>query len=331
MANNSISQENLSSIMAHYAKDQQTLLRQVNALTEVNDPLADGFVREATGIDSDQVSRVTSLPAPYWHKLGEGLTATYGHIQQGTEAIAMLRNQYRGNAEIVDKQARPAEYMERKEQTYLEGMSQEIINTVVYGDSGTAPEEFDGLDVRYDAIADNSVFDNGGSASGSLTSAWLIQWDLYDCCFIFPKGSAGGLRRIPKGKLHLSTETDATGSVESTKALAEFYVTNFEWDFGLCIQDTRRVKRVANIHKTLNHANQIDIDVLIQARNAFKTTGTVFLYVPLEIKTQIQVQAKDKGNVTYPPDMPFGKPVPYVLDMPVRQCDAIVLTESQYT
>lgn len=328
MAANSISQVNYASIMAYYAKDQTTLLRQINALTEINDPLADAPVREANGIDSDQVARVTALATPYWHKLGEGLTASIGHIQQATEGIAMLRNQWRGNVEIVDKQANPTEYMMRQEQLILEGMNQEIINTMIYGDAGTAPEEFTGFEARYDALAAGSVFNNGGSDSGNLTSVWLIQWDPQDCCLIFPKGSTGGLRRIPKGKQMLSTETDATGSVESTKALAEFYMTNFEWDTGLCIQDTRRVKRIANVHKTKNHANQLDIDTVIEARNSFKTSGTVYLYAPLEVKTQIQIQAKDKGNVYYPASDPFGRPVPYILDMPIRQCDAILLTET---
>lgn len=327
MASNSIAQVNLASILANYAKDQVTLLRLINALTEINDPLADAPAREANGIDSDQVARVTALATPYWHKLGEGLTASLGHIQQATEGIAMLRNQWRGNVEIVDKQANPSEYMTRQEQMILEGMNQEVINTMIYGDAGSSPEEFTGFEPRYDAIAANSVFNNGGSDTGNLTSVWLVQWDIQDCCMIFPRGSAGGLRRIPKGKVMMSTETDATGSVESTKAVAEFYMTNFEWDTGLCIQDTRRVKRIANVHKTKNHANQLDIDAVIEARNSFKTSGTVYLYAPLEVKTQIQIQAKDKGNVYYPPDNPFGKPVPYILDMPIRQSDAIVLTE----
>jgi hypothetical protein len=329
MAANSIAQVNYSSVMAYYSKDM-TLLRQINALTEVNDMLADAPVREATDIDSDMVARVTALATPYWHKLGEGLTASMGHIQQATEGIAMLRNQWRGNREIVDRQPNPPGYMERQEQLILEGMNQEIANTLVYGNAGTAPEEFTGIDPRYDAITAGSVFNNGATSgdNGSLTSAWLIQWNIDDCTMIFPRGSAGGLRRIPKGVLTLSTETDATGSVEATKALAEFYCTNFEWDTGLCIQDTRRVKRVANIHKTRGNANEINVDVLIEAFNAFKTSGTVYLYVPTEVKTQLQVQAKDKGNVYYPPDTPFGKPVAHILDMPIRQSDAILTTEN---
>ncbi len=325
MAANSLHQENYASIMAQYSKDG-VLLRQINALTEVNDMLADAPVREATSIDSDQVSRVTSLPAPYWHKLGEGLTATFPHVQQGTEAIGMLRNQWRGNCEIIDKQPNPTQYMSRREQLYLEGMNQEIQNTMVYGSSGTAPEEFDGLDIRYPSLAAGSVFNNGGSDSGNLTDVWLIQWDTQDCCLIFPKGSPAGLVRTPEGRHWMSTDTDATGSVENVKAMAWFYVTSFAWDTGLCVQDLRRVKRVANVHKTRNHTNQIDIDVVIEARNAFKTSGTVYAYMPLEIKTQVQIQAKDAGNVYYPPDQPFGRPVAYILDMPIRQCDAILLT-----
>jgi len=331
MAGNSLnSQYNFSTIMGQFAPDQKTLMPYIDGMVEMTPLLADFPVREAMFIDQDMVNRWTQYPVPYWHKLGEGLTATMGHQDQMFESMGMLRNQMRINVETLKKV--PAggreSWMAQQERGYFEGMRQEVENTIVYGKKGSAPEEFDGLDVRCAAIADNSVFDNGGSDSGNLTTVWLIQPDVNECCLIFPKDGQGGLRRIPKGVHQMSTDTDATGSVESTKAYAEFALTNFEWDLGLCVHDTRRVKAVRNVHKTIKHANELDVDILIQAKNSFRTTGQIYAYMHQDVASSLQIQIKDKGNVWMNPTTPFGEPTVYVLNMPIRISDAILLTET---
>lgn len=327
---NSVNIYNYASIMAGLGPDQQSLLPVINGLVERKPLMADAPVRESNYIDQEMVSRWTALPAPYWHKLGEGLTATVGHQEQDTESMGMLRNQLRINEEKLNKVPGSAreQWMAGQEAGFIEGMEQEVENTLVYGDSGTAPEEFSGLHVRYGSLAANSVLNNGGSDSGNLTTVWLIQWDVQECCFIYPKGGAGGLRRLPRGRHLLSTDTDATGSVESTKAVAFFILTDFEWDLGLCVTDTRRIKAVRNVHKTIGHANEVDIDILIQAKNSFRTSGMIYAYMHQDIASQIQIQAKDKGNVWWNPQNPFGTPTAYVLDMPIRITDAITLAEA---
>ena len=331
MAANAInSAYNYAAIMSQIGPDQKSLLPIVNGLVERLPIFADAPVKESDYIDQEMVSRWTRLPAPYWHKIGEGITATMGHKQQATETMGMLRNQLRINEEVLNKIPAGAResWMAGEEAGFVEGMAQEVENTLVYGDSGTAPEEFDGLHVRYGSIAANSVFNNGASDSGNMTTMWLVQWHPTECCFIYPKGGGGGLRRKPGGRVYMSTDTDATGKVESTKAYAWFIITDFEWDLGLCVKDTRRIKAVRNIHKTIGNANEIDVDVLIQAKNSFRTSGQIYSYCHQDIASQLQIQVKDKGNVWMNPETPFGKPVVYVLDMPIRVSDAILLTET---
>ena len=166
------------------------------------------------------------------------------------------------------------------------------------------------------------------TTSSLISLAWLIQWHPTECCFIYPKGGQGGLRRIPRGRHLLSTDTDATGNVESTKALAFFLLTDFEWDLGLCVKDTRRIKAVRNIHKTISHANEINEDVVIQAKNSFRTSGMIYAYCHQDVASQIQIRVKDKGNVWMNPTNPFGSPTTYILDMPIRVTDAITLAET---
>ena len=52
------------------------------------------------------------------------------------------------------------------------------------------------------------------------------------------------------------------------------------------------------------------------------------MYCNETIFTQLQILAKDKRNVHYPPNNPFGGPQMYFLDMPVRRLDAIATDEA---
>jgi hypothetical protein len=332
MAGNAINTHSFAKIMQNFYPDQKTLISTVNGLTEVKPILADGPVREADYIDMDMVTRWTSLPAPYWHKLGEGLTATLGQQEQATETMGMLRNQMRINEEILMKCPDRDGYMAQQEPAYLEAMEQELENTLIYGSKATAPEEFDGLHVRYGSLVANSVLNNGGSDTGNLTTVWLIQWHPQECCFIFPKGGKGGFRRVPGGRVYLSTEDTTALAAHATalanQAMAWYIITDYEWDMGLCVKDTRRIKAVRNVHKTINHANQIDENVLIQAKDAFRTGGTIYAYCAQAVASQLQIKIKDKGNVWMNPTNPFGEPTTYVLNMPIRVTDAQLLSEA---
>jgi hypothetical protein len=51
------------------------------------------------------------------------------------------------------------------------------------------------------------------------------------------------------------------------------------------------------------------------------------MYCNETVFTQLQILAKDKTNVHWTENNPFGKPQMYFLDMPVRRCDAITNVE----
>jgi len=96
----------------------------------------------------------------------------------------------------------------------------------------------------------------------------------------------------------------------------------------LCIEDTRCVKRLANIDSVSTETYTLDEDKIITVRNNFNTPGTVYMYCNETVFTQLDILAKDKTNVHYGPDSPFGKPQMFFRDMPVRRCDAITDVEA---
>ncbi|MCK9598582.1 MAG: hypothetical protein M0R06_06035 [Sphaerochaeta sp.] len=334
MAGNSMNQWSWSEILARYDKTMTTLRREVNVLVERHPILMDAPVREAESINGEEFDITTSLPQPYLLSRGEGRAATKGQVQHGSESMAWFGNQLRVNKEYMTSQPQPAAWLQNEEMKYLEGMNQAYAEMLFYGDSSTEPKEFDGLDVRYGAIADYSVFDNGASTASSLTDIWLIQWDQYDCCMIYPKGERGGIQRTPLPDAPLATQTDSDNAVpDEQKKIADFMRVNFDWKGGLCLKDPRRIKRITNIHTDNDDANAFDIRIFRQAKNAFagKTFGTIYAYLHSDLFTQIENAVDEKVNIHYPPNQPFATPQAYIGQIPLRPDDRILLTNSQMT
>jgi hypothetical protein len=230
----------------------------------------------------------------------------------------------------------------QQECAYIEGMGQELANTLVGNVSGgalspttTPPEEFAGFQYRYSSLGTtdtNYVINNGGTNAGGHSSIYFVQWKPGGVYLIHPRNTdGGGLKKMDKGLVY----TSGDNSTASTTATAPnptnqlwAYITEFAWDVGLCVEDTRCVKRLANIDTAAGSSDSLDEDKIIQIRNNFKSNDTIYMYCNETIFTQLQILAKDKTNVHWTEQNPFGKPQLYFLDMPVRRCDAITNVEA---
>jgi len=315
--------------MARYTKAGDQLQDEINLLVENHPILQDAPVRESTLINGEEFDTTTSLPQPYLLSRGEGRAATKGQVQHGSESVAWFGNQFRINTELLRDQPQPQAFLRNEEMKYIEGMNQALVEMLFYGSTADEPREFNGLDVRFDALADYEVFSNGGSEASNLTDIWLIQWDPWDCCMIYPKGERGGITREQLDNAPLATQQDADNAVpDSQKKIADYMRVNFDWKGGLCLRDRRRIKRICNIHQDDDNANAFSIKIFRKAKNAFETPGQIYAYMHPDIKTQIENVADDKQNVSYPPNQPFAKPVEYVSDIPIRPDRRILLTGS---
>ena len=131
---------------------------------------------------------------------------------------------------------------------------------------------------------------------------------------------------MDKGLTYTLGDNASTSAAQRNNQLWA-YITEFAWDVGLCVEDTRCVKRLCNIDSVSTETNTLNEDYIIQIRNNFKTNDTIYMYCNETVFTQLQILAKDKTNVHWTENNPFGKPQLYFLDMPVRRCDAITNVE----
>lgn len=333
-----ITRENL--LLAARMTHNNEIIDVAEVLNETNDIIADAVVQQANDITSHVVGRRTALPTSTWVKPGNGWNSTTGRLNQARETIGQLKARYQCPQDIMRIQPNPAKYRSQQERTYIESMGQEFANTMVAGSTtGEPPEEFDGLMARYNTLSTSTAryVANNGASSGtgaSLTSIWFIQWRPGGVYLIYPRNTTGGgIKKEDKGLVYTLADNSAnTPTVEYQNNQLWAFITEFSWDVGLCIEDQRCVKRLANISTaSATDSNTLDEDKIIECRYNYKTPGTISMYCNETIFVQMMILAKDKRNVHWEPNNPFGKPVMYFHDMPIRRLDVIPTTETLVT
>jgi hypothetical protein len=334
--------ENL--LLAARMTHNNEIIDVAEVLNETNDVIADATVQRANDITSHVVARRTALPSITWNKAGNGWNAGTALLQQARETIGMMKSRYQCPADVMKLQPDKEKFRSQQERPHIEAMGQEFANTL-FGNwsAGTLtanpPEEFDSLSTRYPNLSTSAdilsgaadasyVLDNGDSSATNDTSIWFIQWGPGKVYLITPRNSDGtGIKK--ESKPLTLTAGDNVTTTQGNQLWA--HITEFSWDVGLCIEDYRSVKRLANIDSVQGQANSLNEDNVIQIRNNFKTPGTIYMYCNEHVFTQLEILAKDKANVRWSENNPFGKPQLYFQDMPIRRSDAITTAEGSLT
>lgn len=188
----------------------------------------------------------TGLPTPTWRKLYGGVQPTKSTTVQVTDNTGMLEAYAEIDKALADLNGNTAAFRLSEDTAHIEGMNQEMADTLFYGNETTEPEAFTGLSPRFNDLssANNSdnVIDGAGSGSDNA-SIWLIVWGPNTCHGIVPKGSIGGLQMTDKGQVTIEDIDGSGGRMEA-------YRSHYRWDAGLTVRDWRYVVRIANIDKS---------------------------------------------------------------------------------
>jgi hypothetical protein len=289
----------------------------IEVLAETNEFLADAVWLEANGIGGHTFVQRTSLPAGSFRQINDGVAAENSTTKQVTESIGMLEAFSQVDEALVALSANPDAFRRLEDMAFVEGLGQTLADTFIYGDTDLYPQRFKGLDRRVTSkTASNAT---AGSGSGSdTTSIWVVKWGPRGAYFCYPRGSQIGLTMENLGRQRVA---GTTGTYMA-------YVTHFKLMAGLCVADNRAIQRICNI-ESAGTTNIFDEDDLITVLNRMNAVpGRAAIYCNATIKTQIEIAAKDKANVTYLPNQFGGLPVTYFRGVPIRQIDAITNTET---
>jgi hypothetical protein len=304
----------------------------VEILNETNEMLDDMVWIEGNLPTGHRTTIRAGLPTPTWRKLYGGVTPNKGTNVQVTDTTGMLEAYAEIDKALADLNGNSAAFRMTEDKAHIEGMSQEFANTVMYGNEGTAPEEFTGFAPRFNdnsgpANADNIIL--GGGSGADNNSIWLISWGNDTVHGIYPKGSKAGLQFTDKGQVTLEDASDGSNS-----GRMEAYRSHYKWDCGISVRDWRYVVRICNIDQSLLTANKstgADItDLMVQAiellPNASK--GRPAFYMNRGLRSTLRRQINNTTNVRMTQDEVAGKHVMSFDGIPVRRCDALTSTEA---
>lgn len=318
----------------------------IELLSQTNEILDDMLVLEANGVTSHRTTVRTGLPQATWRQLNSGVPNAKSTTGQITDTIGNLETYSVVDKDIADLNGNTAEFRFSEVKAFLEGMSQQVAVTLIYGNEFTNPERFTGFAPRYSTLQTAvsqtaaNVLDGGGT-SNTNTSMWILTWGADTWHATFPKGKITGLQHKDMGEWPVNDEN-------GNKYQA--YMDHFKWEIGLVGRDWRFAARIANIDVTqltgVSAANLINLLIRglyrLPTAPATATTiqssdtpqvradmGRTVIYCNRVLRTYLDLQAMNKTNVLLNLAEFNGKPVTTFRGIPVRTVDAILNNEAQ--
>ncbi len=303
----------------------------VELLGQTNEILDDMVFVEANGLTGHRTTVRTGLPAPTWRKLYGGVQPTKSTNAQITDSMGMLEAYAEVDKALADLNGNTASFRLSEARAHIEGMSQEMADTLFYGNEGTEPEAFTGLAPRYNLLSagnGENIIDAGGTGTDN-SSIWLVVWGANTVHGIVPKGSNAGLQHEDLGRVTIENVDGAGGRMEA-------YRDHFRWDMGLSVRDWRYIVRIANIDKSLivkNAATGADLtDLMVQALELVPnlSSGRPVFYAPRNIRSWLRRQMTNKTiNATLSSENMAGKHVTMFDGIPVRRVDRLAPDEAR--
>lgn len=319
----------------------------IELLSQTNEIMYDMLVIESNGPTSHKTTIRTGLPQATWRLLNYGVPNAKSTTAQIVDTIGNMEVYSVIDKDIADLNGNTAEFRLSEDQSFLEGMSQQMAQTLVYGNTSVNPERFMGLSPRYSTVSTanaqtaNNVIDGGGTGSTN-TSIWLVVWGPNSIHGIFPKGKISGLQQRDMGEWPVH---DVNGNTYQA------YRTHFKWELGLTVRDWRYIVRIANIDVTLLSGGSAAnlINALTRAVHRIPTMpksvsteqrtdapgggqmsmGRAAIYCNRIVRTYLDIQAQNKTNVLLRLDEWDGMPVTTFRGVPIRTVDQIVSNEAR--
>lgn len=309
----------------------------VEILAEVNEELEDIAWVEGNLPTGHRTTIRSGIPTPTWRKLYGGIQPAKATNVQITDNTGMLEAISEVDVDLADLNGNTAMFRFNEDRAHIEGMSQELSNTLWFGNEDTQPEAFTGFAPRFNSTTaengDNIVL--GGSLSGQTdnTSIWLVVWDTQTVHGIIPKGSRAGLSVEDLGRTMIQ---DASDGSNTGRYFA--YVSHYQWKAGLTVKDWRYVVRIPNIDKSLlvNDASSgADLpDLMFQAmtlipnlsrgRPAFYMSRNTISFLRRQLTAATSMSTLQIDNVG-------GKMVTRFQGIPIRRVDTLSADETRIT
>jgi hypothetical protein len=325
--------------------DGYRVARIIELLSQTNEILEDMLVVEGNLPTGHKTTVRTGLPQATWRLLNQGVPNAKSTTAQIVDTCGNLETYAVIDKDIADLNGNTAEFRLSEVKAFLEGMSQQVASTLIYGNQFVNPERFTGLAPRFSTsnTANSQTAANvltGGGAASTNTSMWIHVWGDDTAHATFPKGKITGLQHRDMGEWPV---------LDGSNNTYQAYRDHFKWEIGYVLRDWRYVVRIANIDVTqltgVSAANLINLLVrglyrlptapvsatVVQTSDTPEVRanmGRTVIYCNRVVRTYLDLQAMNKTNVLLRIEEFNGIPITTFRGIPVRTCDAILNNEA---
>ncbi|HEC2559663.1 TPA: hypothetical protein R2K53_005516 [Raoultella ornithinolytica] len=297
----------------------------VELLNQTNPILEDMLFKEGNLATGHRTTVRTGLPAVAWRMLNYGVQPSKSTTVPVTDTCGILEAYAEVDKELADLHGNTNEFRLSEDQAFLEAMNQEMASSIFYGDVTKDPKKFTGLSARYSdmnaANAQNIV--NAGGTGTDNASIWLVVWGDNTVHGIFPKGKKAGLDHEDLGEVTL---------MDANNGKYQGYRSHYIWRNGLTVKDWRYAARCANIDiSNLESTSPADL-----CRNMIKLLhripnlgmGRAAFYMNRTLNEYLDIQSLEKSSLGIKVKETEGEWWNAFRNIPIRQCDALLNTES---
>ena len=299
----------------------------IELLSQTNPILQDMLIVEGNLPTGHRTTIRSGLPQATWRLLNYGVQPGKSTTVQVTDSVGMLETYSEVDKSLADPNGNTAEFRLSEDRAFIEGINQQMAQTLFYGDTSVNPQQFMGLSSRYSSKSagnGQNIIDAGGTGTDN-TSIWLVVWGENTVHGIFPKGKKAGLQMEDKGQ---QTLFDANGG------RYEGYRTHYKWDNGLSLRDWRYVVHIANIDVSDlsvpgSAANIVSLMVKALHRIPNRGMGKPVFYMNRTVAQALDLQSLDKASLALTVKETEGEWWTAFRGIPIRETDAILETEAR--
>ena len=307
----------------------------IEILNETNEMLREMSWKEGNLTTGNRTIIRAGLPEPTWRKMYGGVQPNKGSTVQVTDNTGMLEAYAEIDVALANLGGNAAAFRLIEDRAHIEGMNQEMQETLIFGNEDTEAEAFTGLAPRFNSLtAENgdNIIDAGGTGTDN-SSIWLVVWGDMTVHGIFPKGSEAGLQVMDLGEKMIQDASDG-----SNTGRMQAFVTHYKWAAGLTVKDWRFVVRICNIDKSLLTADAstgADLpDLMFQAMELIPnmSMGRASFYMSRTNRTFVRRQLSNARSMsTLTTSDVGGTRVDAFQGVPMARVDALAADEARVT
>ena len=307
-------------------------------LSQTNEILEDAVFMEGNLPTGHRLTIRTGLPQVFYRMINQGVPTSKSVTTQVDEACGILEARSHIDVELAKLNGNTAAFRLSEDQAFIEAMNQTMAGAMFYGNPGTDPRQFLGLQTRYSSLTagnGQNILDAGGTGSNNC-SIYLCVWGENTVFCPFPKGTKAGLMQQDLGE-----ESVPDSNNNFFQAMRSLY----QWKNGLAVKDWRYVVRIANINvadligqsvtQSGTAATQI-INLMSRAldRVPMLGMGRPVFYANRTVYSMLRVAALNKSNAALTIEKAltqFGTPYALTnfMGVPLRKVDQLLNAETR--